>query len=528
MPYQPQRFIHAANIRLDVPVSVYLSEQLTDDLRHQLEDATLLAFDCVTQNCIEHQVDYLLLSGNVFVEADRSLRARLALLKGFRELQKEAIPVFVIPGDTDPPDAWRSIPDLPANVSLCFTSSPEPIDLQRGDKKITTVSASMWYGETDAFGIRVIHSSPDGIEPFRIGTVSRSRYDESKRLTSLSAAAEDSMIRLENNTIEPPSDENAADSFRTSDGDDSEYEVGFRNYIRKLMQEGKLNYLALTGELARTEMQLETVPVHCPGITQPRNQLEADSGLCSLVTVDASGQVSTQEINTSAVDWKNITLQVEPGTELNRLLEQMRDKLTETSCCPSDRIWSVCWTLTGPLPVLQNFMEDDLELAVAVELDKLSVAGRSLRLLHQVRMVPDAWDLEKPEHLAQQYADLVPANAELLRDTLISFPGKADLTEGWSRRLKTLADGIDPQRVLAQLRNDGADWFVSDLEELLPPERLSPDTVETESPVADQESEDNSRVAEADSSSTESVSAPTVLTMDNAHSNTDELNETNS
>ena len=133
MPYQPQRFIHAANIRLDVPVSVYLSEQLTDDLRHQLEDATLLAFDCVIQNCIEQRVDYLLLSGNVFVEADRSLRARLALLQGFRQLQEEAIPVFVIPGDTDPPDAWRAIPELPANVHLCFSSSPEPIDLERGD-----------------------------------------------------------------------------------------------------------------------------------------------------------------------------------------------------------------------------------------------------------------------------------------------------------------------------------------------------------------------------------------------------------
>ena len=45
MPYEPQRFIHAANVRLDVPVSVHVSEQLTDELRHSLEDATLSAFD---------------------------------------------------------------------------------------------------------------------------------------------------------------------------------------------------------------------------------------------------------------------------------------------------------------------------------------------------------------------------------------------------------------------------------------------------------------------------------------------------
>ena len=197
MPYQPQRFIHAANVRLDVPVSVYLSEQLTDQLRYQLEDATLLSFDCVIDNCIEHQVDYLMLSGNLFVEADRSLRARLTLLRGFGRLQNESIPVFVLPGDMDPPEAWRAIPELPDNVHVCFSSSPEPFALERGQRTITTVSASMWYGETDAFGIRVIHSSPDGIEPFRIGTVSRAKFDESQRMASLTAAAEDNLINLD-------------------------------------------------------------------------------------------------------------------------------------------------------------------------------------------------------------------------------------------------------------------------------------------------------------------------------------------
>ncbi|MCH2202949.1 MAG: hypothetical protein MK102_13330 [Fuerstiella sp.] len=528
MPYHPQRFIHAANVRLDVPVSVYLSEQLTDELRHQLEDATLLSFDCVIQNCIEQRVDYLLLSGNVFVESDRSLRARLALLQGFRQLQEEAIPVFIIPGDTDPPDAWRAIPELPTNVHFCFSSSPEPIDLEHEGKKITTVSASMWYGETDTFGIRVIHSSPDGIEPFRIGTVSRTSYDESRRMTSLSAAAEDRLIPLEHSTDKTPSDQNSTGQARASNGDVSEYEAGFRNYIRKLMREGKLNYLALGSELTREEMQLETGHVHCPGITQPRNQLEAESGLCSLVVVDVSGNVSIQEINTSAVNWKNMTLRLEPGTELNQLLEQMRNKLADTSCCPSDRIWSVCWILTGPLPVLRSFVEDDLELAMAVELDKLNVTGRSVRLLHQVRMLPDAWDLADPEHLAQQYADLIPQDVELPRDTLIAFLTDTDLSEGWSRRLEALADSIDRQRVLTQLRNDGADWFVSEFEELLSSELLDRDAIETELTVTDSESNGDIAVAESESSSIVSTPAPAVLTVDNNLDDADDLNETNS
>ena len=105
MAFEPQRFIHAANIRLDVPVSVQTSETLTDELRFAFEDATLYAFEEVIEASIRHDVDFLLLSGNVFIEADRSLRARLALLKGVNRLAEHKIQVFVLPGDSDPPEA---------------------------------------------------------------------------------------------------------------------------------------------------------------------------------------------------------------------------------------------------------------------------------------------------------------------------------------------------------------------------------------------------------------------------------------
>jgi len=490
MPFQPQRFIHAANVRLDVPVSVYLSEQLTDDLRHQLEDATLSSFDCVIDNCIQRKVDYLLLSGNLFVEADRSLRARLSLLTGFRRLHKQGIQVFVLPGDTDPPEAWRAIPEMPDNVQVCYSSNPEPVAMVRGSRTVATVGASMWYGETDAFGIRVIHSSPDGVEPFRIGTVSRARFDESRRMARMTESVEDSLISLE--------DETGDDSPVPTDTESKdEYELAFQNYMSKLMREGRLNYLALGSELERSYLNLESGIVHCPGTTQPRSQLEADSGLCSLIIVDAAGHVTSEEINTSAVDWKNITLSLAPGTELNQLLEQMRESLVDMPCSPSDQIWSVCWTLTGPLPVLQSFEEDDVELAVAVELDELDVERRPIRLLHQVRMLPDAWDLDDTDHLAQQYADLIPEDAAIDPATLRDFASQEDLTEGWAKRLEALAHGIDRQRLLAQLRNDGADWFVSDLDELYPPLPVLTDVDYSVDATTTPESESDEEAAES-------------------------------
>ncbi|MEZ6124892.1 MAG: hypothetical protein R3C49_17225 [Planctomycetaceae bacterium] len=510
MPYEPQQFIHAANVRLDVPVSVHLSKQLTDDLRNALEDATLTSFDSVVESCIARRVDFLLLSGNIFLEADRSLRARLTLLAGFRRLHEKQIPVYVLPGDTDPPEAWRIIPEMPDNVTVCYSSDPEPEVLIHTGRVITTFSASMWYGETDAFGIRVIGRGEDGLDPFRIGIVSQAKYDESLRMASLSLVGDEDFLNVgqekgvvpdsespapsvsgpanssrKAKSVAPP-ETKAPDSKTTavSNGQHSrspvrtpaegpetraEYEAGFRRYIDQLMVEGSLNYVALMGELDRLTITLDSGRVHCPGTTQPRSQLEADAGQCSLVKVDAAGQVTFEEINTSAVEWKNIDLIVAANATLNGSLQKMKALLLQQKRNASDRIWAVCWTVRGPLPVLQDFVEEDLELAVAVELEELAVDGRTIRLVHEIRTLPDPWELPDKESLGQQYADLLTEDAIVSRRRLMNLVRRhTDLTEGWRQRFEALVAGVDRERILARMRVDGAHWFVADPHVLLP------------------------------------------------------------
>lgn len=472
MPFEPQRFIHASNVRLDVPVSVHMSEQLTDELRHALEDATLTAFDFVIDTCIAKSIDYLLLSGNVFLEADRSLRARLTLLNGFRRLHAKQIPVFVLPGDADPPEAWRTIPEMPDNVTVCFSSNPEPDYLERNGRIITTVSASMWYGETDSLGIRVIGRGDDGVDPFRIGIVSRAKYDESRRMAALTASTDDDFLNLGG---EEEHEDDAEDNPLSLQGvpiageTTAEYEAGFRNYIDNLMREGRLNYVAYMGELDRLTITLESGKVHCSGTTQPRNQLEADCGLCSLVHVDTAGKISIDALNTSAVDWKNIDLRVESDATLNRSLEQMKQLLLLQARSHSDRVWAIRWTVRGPLPVLQNFIEDDLELAVAVELEELESEGRHIRLVHEIRTLPDPWEVPDKASLGQQYADLITEDAIVSRRKLMNYVRREKhLSEGWRQRFEALVAGVDRERILSRMRVDGANWFVADAQELLP------------------------------------------------------------
>ena len=503
MVFEPQRFIHAANIRLDVPVSVQTADSLTDELRFAFEDATLHAFEEVIEASVRHDVDFLLLSGNVFIEADRSLRARLTLLRGIRRLAEHDIQVFVLPGDSDPPEAWRAIPEMPDNVVVCYSSNPEPEELYVRDRLATTVSSSMWFGEADAFGIRVLAKGNDGVKPFRIGVVSKAKYEESRRMAAMAASASDETLaaslqnvasgeQLSGPTSSADSDDESTRVWRSVDAENGEQprkaadtsrrsikrsletlEAGpsdvhpsldpeFIRYVDEMLHEGQLNFLALTGELARTTLWRDEGVIHCPGTTQPRSQMEASGGACSLVEVSESGEIRISSVDSSCVDWKQIEVNVASHTNLSSILQQMKTLLLGQKPGAADRIWSVQWILRGALPVLQELARNDLDVAAAVELDELKLNGRTIRLLHDIRSFPHAWPPgDPPTSLADQYQQIAGRTRELNDDALQSLiDTSTELTTGWKQRLTSLLPSIDPEQILARLRTDGARWFV--------------------------------------------------------------------
>jgi len=521
MAFESQRFIHAANIRLDVPVSVQSTEPLTEQTRLVFEDATLTSFEYLIQACIAQKVDFLLLSGNTFIETDRSLRARLALLNGFRQLEAKQIRVFVLPGDGDPAEAWRSIPEMPANVSVCYSSSSEPVELVRKNHVIATVSASMWYGETDAFGIRVIPESPDGVQPFRIGVISQSKYEESLRMAAAaSTATEDRLtVSLQNSaaasetqglpggthgTMVPlsgkprPNRENS--SVDVSDLEDEEsvilpgvppegahsgdhrpdgqlidqelqnWDPGFVSCADEMLREGRLNYLVLMSGLQRATLHRTSGILHCPGTTQPRVYRESAAGNCSLVEIAADGSVRLSEIDTSTIDWKDVEILVSSRTTLSSMLQTMKNRLLTQRVGSCDRIWSVNWTLRCSIPVLNELVQDDLAVTVAVELDDLKISGRTIRLMHTVRLLPTPWQIDDPRDPARRFQDIVSQSPALSRAGLLKLIETDNtLTVGWRQRLMALADGVEPEQILGRMRIDGAGWFIPDLSVLEEP-----------------------------------------------------------
>ncbi len=115
------RFVHAADLHLDSPftgLKATAPETVADRLYH----ATFDAYENIINLCISEDVDALLVSGDVYDGADRSLRAQLRFIEGLKKLDAEGIRSFVCHGNHDPLDGWQARLDYPQS---CHRFGPQ-------------------------------------------------------------------------------------------------------------------------------------------------------------------------------------------------------------------------------------------------------------------------------------------------------------------------------------------------------------------------------------------------------------------
>lgn len=106
------RFIHAADLHLDSPFRGLL--EVEPHVAATLQNATFAAYDGIIDLCLAESVDALLVAGDVFDGADRSLRAQLRFVDGLRRLHEAGIRSFICHGNHDPLDGWEAKLDFPS------------------------------------------------------------------------------------------------------------------------------------------------------------------------------------------------------------------------------------------------------------------------------------------------------------------------------------------------------------------------------------------------------------------------------
>ena len=129
--------MHASDLHLDASFG---GVDATDDtVAGAFARSTLEALDRVVALCIDREVDFLIIAGDLYNSADRSLRAELAFQRAMRRLADNGIGAFVVHGNHDPADGWSAGLELPKSVVVFAAHEVERCEVVRDGEAVCAV-----------------------------------------------------------------------------------------------------------------------------------------------------------------------------------------------------------------------------------------------------------------------------------------------------------------------------------------------------------------------------------------------------
>jgi DNA repair protein SbcD/Mre11 len=415
----PLRFLHAAGLRLDHPLSG--TGPLPDDQRRIAEDATLTAFDRLIDVAIERQVDFVLLVGDTFVERDASLRAAAALADGCVRLAEQHIRVFVLPGREDPAIAWQTLPELPPNVTL-LSRDDDPLAFVRDGQLVATIARAEPPRSAGApMETGTARDETTRRRPFAIG------------LLSLDSVAVHARGRVERTNDAPPAGEAAGTPDQPDQPDTT-------------LQELPFDYVALGGGSSRQTIRTAAGVAHHPGSLQGMERRHIGQHGFTLVETAESGAVRQQFVPAAPVRWEEFILPADATASRERLLELMRQELSACRCEPGEQLWLVRWTTASAGPLARSLTDDSFLDELRADLARAT--GLTVPVRHSFRLVPahaavHAARSDSPLDFARFHAELgLPA-----RDQAAALGRLDGCDPAAAARLRSLVPHLDTRLI---------------------------------------------------------------------------------
>lgn len=276
---RPFSFVHAADLHLDSPF-VGLTRELEGrpEIAASLRAASFDAFEAVIDICLEQDVDFLLVAGDVYDADDRSLRAQLRFRDGLQRLADGDIRTFVVHGNHDPFAPRQGAVALPDAAHVFGARKVRTIAVETGGEPVAAISGvshggrreernlAAGIGEADAglFHIALLHANVGG-------------------------------------------------------------DTGHANYAPCQLADlakAKVDYWAL-GHVHQHAVLHRNPLVVYPGCTQGRSIREAGARGCCLVRVDADGAAAVEFQPVDAVRWLTASIDIEGLERLDQLEQRM-------------------------------------------------------------------------------------------------------------------------------------------------------------------------------------------------------------
>lgn len=370
------RFVHAADLHLDSPFRGF--EQGLEKLENgpavlrRLRESTFSAFDRIIDLCLQEQVDFLLLAGDVFDEADHSLRAELKLHAGLERLSGAGIRTFLVYGNHDHAGGWRAGLVPPDGVHIFGTDRVTAVPVMRDGREIARVYGISYpqRSVTENLARRFVR---DPGAPFAIGLLHTN-------VDAVGGHADYAPCRLE-----------------------------------ELVTAG-FDYWAL-GHVHQPQVLHAGGPwVVYPGNPQGRDIREAGPRGCYLVTVSESGRVRPEFRAVDGVRWRRREVAIDETTTGQDLLGILEEALAETAAETPALDIVVRFEITGRGPLhsrLGSAYIDDL----TTQLREAHTGGTTFALVESIRVYTGpALDRDELERSGTLLGDVVALGRQSRRD----------------------------------------------------------------------------------------------------------------
>lgn len=424
------RFVHATRLLLDEPLAGI--GPLSPEDRELVEDATFLAWDGVIETCLGAQVDFLLLTGDCFIPRSQSLRARVALEKGFEQLAAQGIAVYVAPGEQDGVAAWRKQFHLPPNVTLLHDENQEPVAIMRDHRVIATV-----------FLVAGPHSDESRWSPG--GPAALQRHQAPFRIGVVPAGTP---IHWEQGQPVADTDSGTA---RTA-----------ASLVLAAIAD-RVDYLALGAGIPQTVHYSGGV-AHDPGCTQSLNGEVLGPRGCTVVNVGDEGTVSVDPVAVAPIRWESISLELGRSHNWEDLVERMALTVMERTANDAELLWVIRWRLRGEGPVFESLAEPhaqrDLWELVEGELAGESDVRRVHRLVSVDHRIAAGPGRPAPTGLMSAFNEMLDQigdrDWEQIRQELLSQDLVA--TKDW-RPVKELLERVSVSRIVPAARELAGQWL---------------------------------------------------------------------
>lgn len=147
-------FIHAADLHLGAPFKGLraVSAQWADVMLAAIP----AAYNRVIDTAVDHQVDFVVIAGDVFDDTRPSYSDFLLFVSGMERLNEAGIPVYFINGNHDPYTSWNNdFAVLPPNTHLLGVEGPEFACFERDGQPLALIGGRSYFNQAWPAGVDV-------------------------------------------------------------------------------------------------------------------------------------------------------------------------------------------------------------------------------------------------------------------------------------------------------------------------------------------------------------------------------------